>query len=54
MADKREKYLELVAARRTCTLCHGLENPSLCAGGKYDSDEIGVWSRWQETWMLWS
>jgi len=37
----------LVADRKTCALCQGLENPARCAGGKYDSDEIGVWSGWQ-------
>lgn len=47
MNDKRDKYLKLVAVRKTCALCQGLENPSRCAGGKYDSGEIGVWSGWQ-------
>jgi uracil-DNA glycosylase len=47
MSDKYDKYLELVAARKMCDLCNGLVNPSRCAGGKYDSDEIGPWSLWQ-------
>src|SRR5437868_8013962 len=47
MADKREQYIELVTARKGCRQCQGLTNPTACAGGKYDSDEIGPWTRWQ-------
>jgi uracil-DNA glycosylase len=47
MADKRTKYLELVATRKQCCHCRELKNPAVCAGGKYDSDEIGPWTRWQ-------
>jgi uracil-DNA glycosylase len=47
MADKRETYRALVAGRKRCTLCQGLQNPASCAGGEYDSEEIGPWTRWQ-------
>lgn len=44
---KRERYEALVYARKACQLCakHGLRNPSRYP--KFDSDEIGPWSRWQ-------
>jgi uracil-DNA glycosylase family 4 len=47
MTDKELKYREMVALRKACTACPGLINPSQYAGGQYDSEEIGVWSRWQ-------
>ena len=44
MSDKRQAYLKLVDERKTCTRCADLVNPSQCAGGLYDSNEIGPWS----------
>lgn len=46
-ATKLAAYAALVMDRKTCGACHGLENPALCCGGRYDSDHIGPWSRWQ-------
>jgi uracil-DNA glycosylase len=45
--SKQSEYAELVARRKACSLCPGLTNPSMVEGGRYDSDEIGPWSRWQ-------
>jgi len=40
-------YHEAVHHRKGCTRCGpALTNPALCESGKYDSDEIGPWSRW--------
>ena len=47
MTDKQHRYVKLVVERKQCKLCEGMENPSRCAGGKFDSDEIGVWTTWQ-------
>ena len=30
-----------------CARCVGLINPTRCASGVYDSEEIGPWARWQ-------
>jgi uracil-DNA glycosylase len=38
---------ELVAARKACRRCSGLANPSVIEEGRYDSDEIGPYARWQ-------
>jgi uracil-DNA glycosylase family 4 len=45
--DKPQQCLEVVNQRKACPLCADLVNPSRCAGGVYDSNEIGAWSRWQ-------
>jgi uracil-DNA glycosylase len=45
--DKQTIYASLVDARKQCTQCQGLVNPSRCAGGAFDSNEIGPWTRWQ-------
>jgi uracil-DNA glycosylase family 4 len=44
---REAQYQELVTARRACRRCSGLTNPSLIAGGHYDSNEIGPYTRWQ-------
>lgn len=44
---KETRYKCLVARRQSCHLCEGLENPADVAGGIFDSQEIGPWSRWQ-------
>jgi len=52
--DKHRLYEALVAARKQCRLCMDLHlpdksliNPSEGCYRRYDSDEIGPWSRWQ-------
>ena len=45
--SKQKRYLELVESRKACRACKELKNPSVCAGGVFDSDHIGPWSRWQ-------
>ncbi len=45
--NKIEAYESLVEARKRCTRCNGLSNPALVENGKYDSNQIGPWSRWQ-------
>jgi DNA polymerase len=45
--SKSTSYSALVQRRRGCTVCSGVTNPSVCADGRYDADEIGPWSRWQ-------
>jgi DNA polymerase len=45
--DKGAAYRELVARRKACRQCAGLMNPSVCCGGRFDSDEIGPWTLWQ-------
>jgi len=47
MTDKLRDYETLVGARKACFRCEGLVNPSVCAGGLFDSSDIGVWSSWQ-------
>lgn len=39
-------YEELVLARKTCTRCPGLTNPSYGTLARHDGDEIGPWTRW--------
>ena len=37
-----------VAERKACRLCApALTNPAAVEAGRYDSDEVGPWSRWQ-------
>jgi uracil-DNA glycosylase len=45
--SKQEQYAALVARRKRCHLCSGMTNPADVAGGAFDSDQIGPWSRWQ-------
>jgi DNA polymerase len=47
MEDKAQQYSHLVQSRKTCHLCSGLINTADVRGGRWDSDEIGPWSRWQ-------
>ena len=47
MIDVRKEYQQLVARRRACRACAGLENPAVVAGGAFDHQEIGPWSAWQ-------
>jgi DNA polymerase len=44
---KAQQYADLVAERKGCRQCAGLANPSEIEEGRYDSDHIGPWSRWQ-------
>ncbi len=51
--EKARRYLELVNERKECreckdsaNPCRSLINPSECASGAFDSDEIGPWTRW--------
>jgi uracil-DNA glycosylase len=46
-AQRKTIYESLVTARKQCASCAGLVNPSRCAEGLYDSEEIGPWTRWQ-------
>ncbi|HEY7313069.1 MAG TPA: uracil-DNA glycosylase family protein [Gemmataceae bacterium] len=45
--EKQERYSLLVQKRKTCRLCTGLTNPAHQTCSRYDSDQIGPWSRWQ-------
>jgi uracil-DNA glycosylase len=45
MRSKHTQYAELVAARKTCRRCDGLCNPNDKSVRRFDSDEIGPWSR---------
>jgi uracil-DNA glycosylase family 4 len=45
--SKQVQYAALVADRKACHACSGLANPSTYAQGRYDSAEIGPWTRWQ-------
>ncbi len=46
---KSERYHQLVDARRACQVCQnlGVRNPSVCAEGEFDSQNIGPWTNWQ-------
>jgi DNA polymerase len=44
---KQVAYAELVKARKACTACAELINPSHACGGKFDSDRLGPYSQWQ-------
>lgn len=46
-SPRQTTYASLVSARKECARCDGLTNPSRCADGLYDSEEIGPWTRWQ-------
>ena len=41
---KQQRYTELVASRKRCSLCTGLTNPSCRKLRHFDSKEIGPWS----------
>jgi uracil-DNA glycosylase len=45
MTFKQRQYRDLVKKRNACRLCIGLTNPADVALERYDSDEIGPWSR---------
>ena len=45
--NKLQAYCDLVASRKTCSLCCGLTNPGTIECRQFDSDQIGPWSRWQ-------
>src|SRR5262245_27360720 len=52
--ERKTAYDGLVRERKACRACEretengrGLVNPSVCDAGRYDSDHIGPWSRWQ-------
>jgi hypothetical protein len=42
-----DDYEQLVARRKHCHACKGMINPSEVDGGRFDSGQIGPWSRWQ-------
>jgi uracil-DNA glycosylase len=42
-----QSYADLVARRKSCTLCLKLTNPSKLNEGTFDSDQIGPWTLWQ-------
>jgi len=46
--DKSEEYQQLVARRKECRACDpfNMTNPSVCAEGRYDTDDIGPWTQW--------
>ncbi len=47
-ATAESEYRQLVNDRKTCRLCSDrLENASLIDQGKFDSDRIGPYTRWQ-------
>ena len=46
MDDRSSRYLKLVTERKACTECEGITNASAMHNGKFDSDQIGPWSRW--------
>ncbi|MEA5391187.1 uracil-DNA glycosylase family protein [Cyanobium gracile UHCC 0139] len=45
MNSKQRQYAALVAKRKECHLCDGLENPALPHLCEFDSDHIGPWSQ---------
>jgi len=45
--SKELAYAELVTERKSCSACAELTNPSQACGGRYDSERIGPYSRWQ-------
>jgi len=44
-SNKQRQYNELVQSRKQCRACAGLKNPACRGFNKFDSDEIGPWSR---------
>ena len=45
--NKKDAYQALVEKRKSFKFHHGLLNPSEIESGRYDSDHIGAWSKWQ-------
>lgn len=49
MENKKEEYKRLVGLRKSCGKCgQHLANPSI-VNAKFDSEEIGAWSLWQNS-----
>ena len=46
---QKSNYKRLVAKRKKCQACEGLCNPAAIESGIYDSNQIGPWTRWQDT-----
>lgn len=46
VGDRTATYRRMVTARRICRECAGLTNGSVIGAGKFDSAEIGPWTRW--------
>lgn len=44
---KSQEYAELVVSRKACHQCPGLSNPADIQRARFDSDQVGAWSRWQ-------
>jgi DNA polymerase len=44
--EKAARYAALVEARKSCSRCPGLANPSQVEGGRFDSTDIGPWTQW--------
>ena len=44
---KEKQYQELVSKRKSCGRCEKLHNPADVENGKFDSERIGPYSRWQ-------
>jgi len=45
---KADRYADLVRRRKACTLCApDLANPAYIEGGRFDSEQIGPYTRWQ-------
>ena len=45
MKTKQQRYDALVEKRKACRLCVGLSNPAEAKLRRFDSDQIGPWSR---------
>jgi len=45
MKTKQDRYNSLVEKRKACRLCTGLSNPAEPKLRRFDSDQIGPWSR---------
>lgn len=46
MDERASRYRAMVLERKTCSRCLGLVNASKLHEGRFDSDEIGPWTRW--------
>ena len=44
--EKHIQYAALVNARKACRRCDGMRNPSVLKEGRFDSDQIGPWTKW--------
>lgn len=44
---KNLEYKNLVVERKSCKKCPSLKNPSSNSFSRFDSDQIGPWTRWQ-------